>query len=273
MKRGQLRQMVDRFAHNVGVSASDGGGHVDVLDAFLTLQWDILNVRGLPMRRLQERAVASLVSNAVFGYNVAAQNALARQSFALPLLRRGVLECCLYAARIADSEEASEAWWLRHKEYLEHHHEAVTNGKEPDVRRIQTSDRANRRAARRLFESDLCTASLSNVLRPDPDADQVAQAFADQYALEIDQGAHPNVMLVLLNSETRSGSEPGTLNVTTDWMTNSDPKRFRQDMRSLFTLGLLVVRVLCALQSDAAAKVRARARLAEIGEAVQRLPR
>lgn len=265
--------MLEGYAHNINVSLEDGGEYIGVLDAFLTLQWDILTVDVEPGRGAQQRAVTALLSNAVFNYNAAAQNALARQSFALPMIRRAVIECCLYAARVADSREAATAWWLRHKEYLEHHHQAVMSGQEPDVRRIMSSDKASRKTAREHFTVKRCKESVARVMAPDADAGRVAQALANIYEMEIDQGAHPNVMLVLMNSETITGGDPQSPNVTIDQMTNGDPLRYRQDMRSLFNLGVLVVRVLCGLLPDAAIKTDARVRLAEIGDAVKGLPR
>ncbi len=273
MKGGQLQQMLATYAHNTNVSLEDGGRHVDVLDAFLTLQWDTLTAHVEPGRGVQRRAAASLLSNAVFNYHAAAQNVLARQSFALPLIRRAVLECCLYAARVADSRDAATAWWLRHREYLEHHHEAIMSGREPDARRIMSADKASRKAAREQFSIKRCKQSVANVMSADADAGQIAEALAYVYEAQIDQGAHPNVLLVLMNSETIPGSGAGAPDVTIDQMTNNDPARYRLDMRSLYSLGVLVVRILCALLPDAAAKTSARDRLAEIGDVVKGLPR
>ncbi|HEX7039088.1 MAG TPA: hypothetical protein VF202_03120 [Trueperaceae bacterium] len=200
-----------------------------------------------PSTSTVEMAINSLPIYSAFYYAGAMRRASASEAYSVPVLMRAAIECAGYAAHIIESEEAASAWVGRHREFAEEARAAAEESRTARLEVFFEGDTAGRQACRREFSIQNWQRSLANFMAHFPNGGPAVELLRRLYAVTLDTGAHPNILMTLIGSQIHS-SDVSDLPSIVHYPFTEDPVLIAADIENLFRVGSALARVLMAIR-------------------------
>lgn len=221
--------------------------HFRVADRLITLLMEPEVDENSIVGSQRDASINSLIIYSSFFLSGAMRRAVASESYSVPVLLRGAIECVGYAAHMIKSDEAADAWFRRHEEFAAEARAAATEERTVDLTPYFDGDESGRRASRRAFETRKWQESLAELMSEFPQGQEVVNHLEKWYAITLDLGAHPNILMTLVGSETHLGAKTDPATRVHNLFTG-DSSLVAADIENVFRVGANIARVQMAIR-------------------------